>query len=275
MNLKKIIFCIFLVAYQICSFASEGPIFRVREARNCSFIKNGIVHNENEKLELSLNDSIFFRNNAVVKLEDRSKKRNDILRNLSFEKIFGKYCLRDIINEYKTSSYIEDLFKKELFTSKSFATTAQGEKGENKDSLMLVSNIKCKIEDFYMEDRVNSFSDFNISNGIVAKYNEKENILVIKNNLNTGLYIDILYQTNGKITSCLSNGKDFVSKLWINKGKSMKLIIEVPEKAFIIGSEIALPYNYIMRINLDNFLIKELESEIFLQMIKIGRNITR
>lgn len=275
MNNIKLIFSIFLVACQICSFASEEPIFRVREARNCFFIKNDSTYDCNEKLELSLNDSIFFKNNAFVKLEDRSKKRNDILRNLSFEKIFGKYCLRDIINEYKTSSSIEELFKKELFSSKGFTTTAQGEKGENKDSLMLISNIKCKIEDFYMEDRVNSFSDFNISNGIVAKYDEKENILVIKNNLNTGLYIDILYQINGKIASCLSNGKDFVSKLWINKGKSIKLIIEAPEKAFIVGSEIALPYNYIMRINIDDFFIKKLESEILLQMIKIDMNITR
>ena len=32
----------------------------------------------------------------------------------------------------------------------------------------------------------------------------------------------------------------------------MKLAIEIPEKAFIVGSEIALPYNHIMRLNMVN-----------------------
>lgn len=267
MNLRRTIFFIYLAACWICVFASE-PVFRVRYAKNCSFIKNGKTYNENEKVELSLNDSIFFRNNTKVKLEDMSKERNHILRYLSFERIFGKYCLKDIINNYKTRDWKEEYIGR-IFYPKGFGISAQGEKGGNKDSLMLLSDIKYKIEWFYKENGTNYFSDFNNLNGIVVKYDETENILFIKNNLDTGLYIDIMYLVNENITSCLSNGKDFVSKLWINKGKIMKLAIEIPEKAFIVGSEIALPYNHIMRLNMDDFIIKEYKPEIFLQMIKI------
>lgn len=275
MNFKRLFFCIFLVACQICCFASEETRFRVKDAENCIFIINGEYCDENNKKELSLKDSIIFKNKAFVKLEDRSKDPNDALRYLSFEKILGKYCLKDIVKECKTKNLKDKLISIEISMTKGFDIKAQGEKGNNKDSLMLISNIKAKIEDFYMENGLNSFSDFNNSDGIVAEYDEAENILVIKNNLDLGLYIDILCQKNGKMASCLSNGRDFVSKLWINKGKTLRLVIDAPEKAFVVGSEVAVPYNFIMRVNMDDFYIKELESEIFLQMIKIDGNKSR
>lgn len=264
-----------LFLYCILSLSSvSGQVkYAIQSAENCNVIRENVILAPVQAKILFLTDSIIFGYNSKLQI----KKLGEPYESPKyFEDKYGTYCLSALLTDpAKKESMWKDasgIFEKYTIHSKGVTSIAGTRKNVN-DSILLVASVFQKIHSF-MNDTIQTFTDFNIESGVNVKLNVADSLLYIQNNHEHDIYMDILYKAGDYIISLLSTNSRFLTDLCIPSGSSLTVRVEIDmpkdNLLYIVCSEFPMPLNGIM--NEKPSVIDSLDPKysIKLQMMKIS-----
>lgn len=264
-----------LFLYCILSFSSiSGQVkYAIQSAENCNVIRENVILAPVQAKILFLSDSIIFGYNSKLQI----KKLGEPYESPKyFEGRHGTYCLSGLLtdpakNESKWKN-ISSFFERNTIHRKGVISIAGTRKNVN-DSIMFVASVFQKIHSF-VNDTIQSFTDFSIESGVNAKLNVTDSLLYIQNNLKQDIYVDILYKAGEYIISLLSTDSRFLTDLCIPSGSSLTVRVEIDmpkdNLLYIVCSEFPMPLNGIMNENFSIIDSLDPKYSIKLQMMKIS-----
>lgn len=265
-NYLKSVLLIFCCVFSFSSISGQEE-YVIQEAKNCSVIRNNMIFAPEQLKKLFLSDSIIFNPNSLLRI----KKSGGVTPIYFGDEYRGTRCLNDLLTTDIHNEW-EPILNTILGFSPKGDTSIAGARKETNDSILLIASISHKINAFINDNAKQRFSDFDDEYGISAKFNIKDSLLFIQNNLTKKLYVDVLYKAGNYTLSLLSTDYRFLTDLCIPAGSSLNLKIEidVPKDnlLYIICSEFPIPLNGIMNTSINNSLKSKFSIE--LQMLKIS-----
>lgn len=259
----------------ILSFSSiSGQVkYVIQSAKNCNVIRENVILAPVQARILFLSDSIILGDNSKLQIKKQGEPYEPPRY---FEDCCGTYCLSDLLtNPAKKESKLNDFWDISYsdFIHRKGVTSIAGTKKNVNDSILLIASVFQKIHAF-MNDTIQTFSDFSVESGVNAKLNVKDSLLYIQNNLAQDIYIDILYKAGEYIISLLSTDSRFLTDLCIPSGSSrtVRVEIDMPKDnlLYIVCSEFPMPLNGIMSENPSIIDSLDPKYSIKLQIMKIS-----
>ncbi len=267
-NYLKAVLLIFCCVFSFsCISAQEKYV--IQYAQNCSVIRNNMIFAPEQLKILFLSDSIIFNQNSILRI----KKMDGSAPRYFGDDYRGTRCLNDLLTANVQDEWAHILLGR-IGIAKKGVTSIAGTRKEINDSILLITSIFHKINAFINNTTKQRFSDFNDEHGINAKFDIKDSLLLIQNNLTKKLYVDVLYKAGNYTLSLLSTDSRFLTDLCIPAGSSLSLKIEIDAPKdnllYIICSEFPMPLNGIM--NEETPISNSFKSKfsIELQMLKVS-----